>query len=81
MLGAMTEKEALDKAIQVAGSQEELAALLSAHLNRRVKQQNISYWKRAGRVTPKMVPAVEAVTGVSRHELRPDIFPREVDAA
>jgi DNA-binding transcriptional regulator YdaS (Cro superfamily) len=37
-------------------------------------QQLVSYWMKTGRVGGGYVLAVEAATGISRHELRPDIF-------
>lgn len=40
--------------------------------------QAIQEWRRNG-VPPVRVPAVSAVSGISRHELRPDVF--EANAA
>jgi DNA-binding transcriptional regulator YdaS (Cro superfamily) len=40
-------------------------------------QQLISYWLKTGRVGGAHVLKVEAATGISRHELRPDIFGSE----
>jgi DNA-binding transcriptional regulator YdaS (Cro superfamily) len=59
---------ALLKAIEKAGSVTKLATLLD------VAPQAISQWFRApaGRVLE-----IERVTGVLRHELRPDIYPPE----
>lgn len=37
-------------------------------------QQLVSYWCKTGRVGGRFVLGVEEKTGVSRHELRPDIF-------
>lgn len=39
-----------------------------------VSQPNISMWKLRKRIPADKVLAVEAATGISRHELRPDIF-------
>ncbi len=45
-------------------------------------QQNISNWLRTNRPLPaEYVLAAEAATGISRHELRPDIYPPEERAA
>lgn len=45
-------------------------------------QQLVSYWVKTGRVGAAHVLNVEAATGVSRHDLRPDIFgPSERQAA
>lgn len=63
-------KSGLKKAINMAGSQAELAALLKG-----ASQQNISYWLRNGKVPAERVLAIEEVTGVARHELRPDLYP------
>jgi len=46
-----------------------------------VKHQTIHSWRKAGRVPAARVLAVEAATGVSRHDLRPDIYPVEDRAA
>lgn len=38
----------------------------------------VSNWRARGKVPPERVLEVERVTGISRHELRPDVFgPRE----
>jgi DNA-binding transcriptional regulator YdaS (Cro superfamily) len=36
--------------------------------------QTVAAWKRRG-IPPERVIAVENATGVSRHEIRPDIYP------
>ncbi|KZN65275.1 hypothetical protein N473_01515 [Pseudoalteromonas luteoviolacea CPMOR-1] len=62
--------KALKAAISIAGSQTKLAGQLPG-----VAQQNISYWlKRGGIVPAEHVIEIEKVTGVSRAELRPDLF-------
>jgi DNA-binding transcriptional regulator YdaS (Cro superfamily) len=44
-------------------------------------QQLVSYWIRTSKEIPaEFVLETERQTGISRHELRPDIYPRE-DAA
>ncbi len=59
-------------AIRVIGSQRAIAELMS------VTQQAISLIVREGRACPaENVLTVEAATGVSRHELRPDLYPRD----
>jgi len=58
-------KEALAKAIDSAGSSKALAEMLG------VTAQAISQWDRA---PASRVLEIERLTGVSRHELRPDIF-------
>ncbi|MCG9054743.1 helix-turn-helix domain-containing protein [Laribacter hongkongensis] len=42
-----------------------------------VKQQHISYWKKSEKVPAEYVLSIERETGVSRHELRPDLYPKE----
>lgn len=61
-------QDPLAKAIQAAGGPAKLARALG------VKSQAISQWKR---VPAERVIAVETATDgkVSRHELRPDIYP------
>ncbi|WP_024590515.1 MULTISPECIES: YdaS family helix-turn-helix protein [unclassified Pseudoalteromonas] len=62
---------ALEKAIKIAGAQTKLSKAINS------SQQNISYWLRTGKVAPDKVILIEKVTGVSRYELRPDIYPLE----
>jgi DNA-binding transcriptional regulator YdaS (Cro superfamily) len=64
--------KAIQRAIQAAGSQVRLAQALG------VTQQSVQKWTRKNvRVPAERVIAIERVTGVSRHELRPDIYPTE----
>lgn len=66
------ERRALRKAINVAGSQSALARELGC--------STTSVWKmvnKAGRMSHEYVLRAEAATGVSRHDLRPDIYPIE----
>lgn len=66
----------LELAIARAGGQTALANQVG------VKQPHIWNWlHRNGRVPAERVIAVEAATGVPRHELRPDIYPPENQAA
>lgn len=69
---SLSELAALEAAIETLGSQSALARLLG------VSQPSVSDWvRRAGRLPPEHVLSVEAATGVSRHVLRPDIYPLE----
>jgi len=61
--------EALDIAKSKVGGASGLAKLLG-----RITPQAISQWRR---VPAERVLDVERVTGVGRHELRPDIYPIE----
>lgn len=61
---------ALGRAVELIGNQTKLAAAVGC------KQQHVWQWvNRDGRVSAKFVLAVERATGVSRHELRPDLYP------
>lgn len=63
--------EALQRAITAAGGQAPLASKIG------VTQSMVWYWiaKAKKGLPAEHVIAVEAATGVSRHDLRPDIFP------
>ncbi len=63
---------AIRRAAQVAGSQQALADLLGLR-----SQGAVQNWIMRGRIPAERVLAVEAATGVSRHDLRPDLYPRE----
>lgn len=54
------------RAIETAGGPGKLSAALSS-----ITPQAISQWRR---VPSERVLAVESATGISRHDLRPDIF-------
>jgi DNA-binding transcriptional regulator YdaS (Cro superfamily) len=63
---------AIRRAAEIAGSQQALADLLGLS-----SQGAVQNWLRRGRMPAERVLAVEAKTGVSRHDLRPDLYPRE----
>lgn len=67
--------EALNKAIQAAGSARALALRLG------VSPMTVSYWqsRSAGVVPAERVISIFQVTGVTPHELRPDIYPSPSD--
>lgn len=66
----------LKKAIEKAGSQQALAELIG------VRQSHVSNWlNRNKRVPAERVLTIEKATGVPRHELRPDIYPSDGEAA
>ncbi len=73
IISFMKPLDALKKAIDIAGTQEELA--------KRIKydQSSISLWKTAKRVPAEAAPLIEkAVAGaVTRAQLRPDLFSQE----
>ena len=68
-------QRALQKAVKLAGSQAELARRIGK------KQAHVWNWlNRDDQVPAEAVLAIEAATGVSRHELRPDLYPEEASA-
>ena len=68
----MSDKSAaLQSAIDKVGGLAALAGPLG------ISEQAISQWKE---VPPLRVLAVERVSGVPRHELRPDLYPAEASA-
>lgn len=60
--------EALKRAVERVGGQAEFARLIG------ITAQAVSQWDE---VPPLRVLSVERVSGVSRHELRPDLYPLE----
>lgn len=72
------DNKGLTQAIEKAGGQAALARLLAQQTGRPIRQGHIWAWiHRSRRVPPEMVLAIEDATGISRHELRPDLYPRE----
>jgi DNA-binding transcriptional regulator YdaS (Cro superfamily) len=61
--------QSLNRAIEIVGSQTAFGRLLS------VSQMSVSRWSR-GVVAfpPEHVLTVERETGISRHDLRPDVY-------
>lgn len=61
----------LDKACDLLGSQDRLAAALG------IKSPSISEWRTRGRIPAKRCLAIEQLTlgKVTCHDLRPDVFP------
>jgi len=68
-----TRFEALKSAVDVAGTQQAMADICG------VSQAAVWKWLKTSKQLPaEYVLRVEAATGVSRHHLRPDIYPVEV---
>ena len=64
--------DALRAAVKRVGSQAAMGRLLG------VTQQAVGRWLDKGKPLPaEAVLVVEEATGISRHELRPDVYPRE----
>ncbi|MCI4653101.1 transcriptional regulator [Sphingomonas aquatilis] len=65
----------IEEAVRQAGSQSALARRIGT------SQATVWKWLNTGLpITPKLVLAIEAETGVSRHDLRPDLYPLEAPA-
>ena len=60
---------AVERFINAMGGTANAAAALGIH-----KANVVANWRLRGQVPPDKVLAVESLTGISRHELRPDIF-------
>lgn len=72
----MTEFEALKLAVTILGSQQATAEAIG------IKQQSVSDVIRGGRRAPAewVLPIERATRGkVTRHELRPDLYPLDED--
>ncbi|WP_224767384.1 transcriptional regulator [Paracoccus yeei] len=69
----------IDRAIKIRGSQAKLAEAMGC------SQQQVSYLRRAKRVSAEMAKALEAATNglIPKHILRPDIFeaPSDTESA
>ncbi|MCT5924347.1 helix-turn-helix domain-containing protein [Pseudomonas aeruginosa] len=63
------EEHPICKAVKAAGGQSALARILN------VTPQAVQKMCAFGRVPAKRVLEIEKATGVSRHELRPDLYP------
>ena len=64
-------KEALELAIAKAGGSTAFANSLGG----KTSSAHVAYWKKTGKLPAERVLEVERLTGVSRHDLRPDIYP------
>jgi len=72
----MSSKAAILRACKQAGGQTALARKLGIRT-----QSTVSSWIARGRVPAEKVLLIEAATGVPRHDLRPDLYPRDKYAA
>jgi len=76
MVQTLTPYEALTQAIDVAGSQSELARICG------VSPTAVWKWVQSSKRLPgEYVLQVEAATGVPRHLLRPDLYPLDLPQA
>ena len=62
--------EAIQRALETNGMASELAR----HFG--ITRAAVTHW-RTSRIPAERVLEVERITGVSRHDLRPDIYPRD----
>lgn len=68
--------KALSIAVEKAGGQSAFARMHG------VSQPTVWAWLKQGKPLPaEYVLKTEAETGVSRHDLRPDLYPRDAAAA
>jgi len=58
----------IDRAIEAAGGVTKLATAIGQ------KSNTVGNWRLRGQVPAQHCAAIEAASGVSRHELRPDVF-------
>lgn len=70
-LGMDDKSDALKRAVEKVGGQAEFARLIG------ITAQAVSQWDE---VPPLRVLAVERISGVSRQELRPDLYPAAEEA-
>jgi DNA-binding transcriptional regulator YdaS (Cro superfamily) len=77
--GVMDELSALKEAVRIVGGQAALGRLcIDRDTGKPSTQAAVFYWlTEKGRLPADYVLAIEEATGVSRHDLRPDIYPRE----
>lgn len=61
--------KAIERAVKAAGGQSALARVM------KVSPQLVYFWQKKGQVPVKHVLAMEKLTGVSRYDLRPDVYP------
>jgi len=59
---------ALALAVRKAGSQSAFGRLVGK------RQSSVREWLKSGLLPPEHVLTIEAETGISRHDLRPDIY-------
>jgi len=72
----------IERAVELVGSQTELAARLSTEMGRVVRQQHVWNWlHRDEKAPPEFCRAIEAATqgAVTRYQLRPDVFGEAAD--
>lgn len=77
----MTNRKALEKAVEIAGGQTALARRLQDLGFKNVKQQSIHKWLTFGLPAKWIIPVERAVGGrVTRYQLDPEIYPQDLIA-
>lgn len=72
MESLLSPAEAFRQAVSIVGSQDKMATVCGK------QQPAISKRIKANKpAEPEEVLPIEAATGISRHDLRPDLYPRE----
>ncbi|WP_371321611.1 YdaS family helix-turn-helix protein [Pseudomonas viridiflava] len=66
-------RAALLEAVEKTNGQVAFAAAMSSP-ERQFSQQIVSYWIKRGKLPAELVLRAEALTEISRHRLRPDVF-------
>lgn len=69
---AQAAREALDRAVVIAGGKTALMRKLNAQGHAITSHNTINQWGLAGSIPAKYCPDIEAVTGVRCEELDPD---------
>ena len=64
----------IERAVKAAGGSHALAKRLE------ISRQAIEKWVAKGTIPAERVLEIEQITGVSRHVLRPDLYPRNTAA-
>ena len=72
-MDSQTQTNGVVCAIASVGGMRPLSRLLG------ISAPSVWEWRRRGRIPAERVLQVERVTGVSRHILRPDLYPREAE--
>lgn len=67
----MDDRKIVKRAIKAAGGPAELARRISELVGKPISMQAVSQWYR---IPVERVKPVESITGIPRHELRPDIY-------
>lgn len=65
----------VDRLVEQFGSQAALARELG------ISQPSVSDWRTRGRVPAERVLDLERLSGVPRHDIRPDLYPPTVETA